>query len=219
MNDIILLAVDCSNKWSSIGLAIDGRPAAERNCDLGRKQASKLPLEVARLLEENGVTFSQISCLAVTVGPGYFTGIRIGMAYVAALACALGKNVVPLSSLEVLLRSLPDWDRGVKVPLIAASRERVFSAAWRDGVPVLPEKERSRAELMSDLGPDATSCELWAVDDARLFADGDRSDVRIAPCMSGAAAALLARERVDGSLRSEGLRARYLREPGLGRSV
>ena len=219
MNGIILLAFDCSNRWSSIGLWADGRPAAEFNADMGRRQASELPCATQKLLQTKGWAISDLNALAVTVGPGYFTGIRIGMAYAAGLACALGIDIVPLSSLEVLLRSLPQWDTGVKVPLIAASRERVFSAAWRDGVPLLPEKERSRDELLSELGECAPQAELWAADDPRLFASGGRESVKFVECPSGAAAAQLARENIDKSIKPDGLRARYLREPGLGRSL
>ena len=101
-----LLACDCSNRWSCLGLAVDGEVRGALNLDLGRGQAAQLPLMVEKLLSGEGLKLSDLSVLAVTTGPGYFTGIRIGMAYVAALAYALGIEVVPISSLEVVLLSL-----------------------------------------------------------------------------------------------------------------
>ena len=218
MNDIILLAIDCSNRWTSLGLSVAGRSAGV-DLDLGRKQAAELPVEVNKLLSREGVLLGQLTHIAVTVGPGYFTGLRIGMAYAAALAMALDIVVVPLSSLEAVLRSVPDWGVGVKVPLIAASRERVFSAAWRDGMRFLPERERSRDELMHELDVATEQAELLAVDDARLFAADDRSGIRFLNSPCGAAIAALAAENVKNCIKPDTLRARYLREPGLGRSL
>jgi len=218
MNDI-MLSVDCSNKWTCLGLACKGELFAEINSDLGRKQASKLPLLVDELLNRKGVKLSDVSCVAVTVGPGYFTGIRIGMAYAAALAYALDVEVVPLSSLEVLLRTVPDWKCDSKAALIAASRELAFCALWHNGQLILSEKERRRDELLSECAAQKLDCEFWAVDDARLFASTDRSGIHFLPCPSGAAAALLAWENRQNSIKPDSLRARYLREPGLGRSL
>ncbi len=218
MNGIILLAIDCSNRWTSLGLSVSGRVTGV-DLDLGRKQAADLPAEVEKLLLHEDITLSQLTHIGVTVGPGYFTGLRIGMAYASALAMALDINVIPLSSLEAVLYAIPEYAAGVKVPLIAASRERVFSAAWREGIPFLSERERSREELMSDLGDTAEQAELWAVDDARLFATGSRGGVHFLSSPSGAAIAELAAERVENSIKPDSLRARYLREPGLGRSL
>ena len=218
MNGIILLAIDCSNRWTSLGLSLQGRSTGVA-LDLGRKQAAELPGEVEKLLAREGLALEQLTHIGVTVGPGYFTGLRIGMAYAAALAMALRTDIVPLSSLEAVLRSVPNWRTGVKVPLIAASRERVFSSAWRDGALILPEKERSRDELMCELGENADQAELWAVEDPRLFAAGDRDGVHFLESPCGAALAELALETAENSIKPDSLRARYLREPGLGRTL
>ena len=218
MNGIIILAIDCSNRWTSLGLSVQGRSIGLA-LDLGRKQAAELPGEVEKLLAREGLVLDQLTHIGVTVGPGYFTGLRIGMAYAAALAMALKADVIPLSSLDAVLRSVPNWRTGVKVPLIAASRERVFSSAWRDGTLILPEKERSRDELMCELGENAELAELWAVEDPRLFAASDRDDVHFLKSPCGAAAAELALESAGKSIKPDSLRARYLREPGLGRSL
>ena len=147
----LLLTLDCSNRWTCLGLVADGQAAGAESLDLGRAQAAELPLAVDGLLRQHGFGVRDITLLGVTVGPGYFTGIRIGMAYAAALAFALGVSVVPLSSLEVVLRSFPGWQDGVKVPLIAASRDAAFSSVWKDGHQAAAEKERTREELFAAL--------------------------------------------------------------------
>ena len=50
MNSEVLLSIDCSNRWSCFGLAVDGRAAGEKNLDLGRAQAGALPLVAEELL-------------------------------------------------------------------------------------------------------------------------------------------------------------------------
>ncbi len=217
MNGDIVLSIDCSNRWTCVGVCAYGCPPAGIEADLGRGQAAGLPGLVESLLKREGLVLADVTCFAAAVGPGYFTGIRVGMAYACALACALGRKTVPLSSLEILLRSLPDWSAGLKAPLIAASRDRVFSAAWRDGVPLLPEKERTRGQLLAELGAASGKAALWGVDDPRLFAADGRGGVNFVRCPSGAAAASLAIERSRGAVRPDDMRARYLRDPGLGR--
>ena len=216
MNSEVLLSIDCSNRWSCFGLAVDGRAAGEKNLDLGRAQAGALPLVAEELLAQASPKIQDVTCLAVAIGPGYFTGIRIGMAYAAGLAFALSAGVVPFSTLEGVLRSCPGWDRGLKVPLAAASRERVFSSAWRDGQPVLAEMERGREEVLAQAGALSPDFELWAVNDARLFANSSREGVHFIDCPSGGAEALLGWERRNLRVKPDELRAQYMREPGLG---
>ena len=218
MNETVLLSIDCSNRWSCLGLAAGGKPVAERCLDLGRSQAARLPLETEALLASQGLSLRDVTCIAAAVGPGYFTGIRIGMAYAAGLAFALKIDMIALSSLECVLRSFDGWDQGVKAPLIAASRELAFSSVWKDGRPVLAEQERTRTELdesIASLGGGA----LVAVRDPRLFAASTADGVLTAEKPSGCAAAALALEHLNERIKPNGLKARYLREPGLGRSL
>ena len=119
----------------------------------------------------------------------------------------------------MVLRSCPGWDCGVKVPLIAASRELAFSSVYRDGCLVLAEKERTYEELLSKLREISRDFEMWSVKDARLFASSPREGVQYIANPSGAAHAALALERLHASIKPDELRARYLREPGLGRSL
>lgn len=218
----VLLSIDCSNRWTCLGLAVEdasGVSVDERNIDLGRAQAAKLPILAEEMLSVRGVSVHDLTAIAVTVGPGYFTGIRIGIAYAAALAFSLNIKIVPLSTLEAVLRSCPKWNEGLKVPLVAASRELVFSSAWSDGKLAMDEKERSYDELCGDLKNFSIPSELWAVRDVRLFASVPNAEVNLIQNPSGAAMATLALGRLSEMLKPDELRARYLREPGLGRSL
>jgi tRNA threonylcarbamoyladenosine biosynthesis protein TsaB len=91
--------------------------------------AAELMPAVARLMEEAGVGWDQVDAVAVGVGPGTFTGLRIGIATARALAHARGIDVRPVSSLAALAEPL---DRArPRLPLIDARRGELF-AALRD---------------------------------------------------------------------------------------
>jgi tRNA threonylcarbamoyladenosine biosynthesis protein TsaB len=86
-------------------------------------------------LERAGVGWEQVERLAVGVGPGSFTGLRIGIATARALAQARGLPVVGVSSLEALARGA--GETGVIVAVLDARRGEAFAAAWHDGAPAL----------------------------------------------------------------------------------
>lgn len=70
--------------------------------DLGRRQSGELPKMTERLLSENKVSFDELDYIALTNGPGYFTGIRVGASYASGLAYASEAKIIPVSTLELL---------------------------------------------------------------------------------------------------------------------
>ena len=73
--------------------------------DLGRRQTGELPVMVKSIIERSGLTMNSLDYVALTNGPGYFTGIRVGAAYASGLAYAAGAKIIPVSSLEMLRAS------------------------------------------------------------------------------------------------------------------
>ena len=96
-----ILAVDCCLKLTGAALMTDGKIFFEQK-DLGRRQSGELPKIVEKILSENKISFSELDYIALTNGPGYFTGIRVGAAYVSGLAYACGAKIIPVSTLEML---------------------------------------------------------------------------------------------------------------------
>ena len=86
MKDDVMLVLDCSLRLTGAAVARCGEVLSRESEDLGRRQAAELPLMAERVLAAAGMTFADIDLMAVTSGPGYFTGIRVGVAYAAALA-------------------------------------------------------------------------------------------------------------------------------------
>lgn len=93
--------------------------------------AAELMPAIARAMEDAGVDWPDVTAIAVGIGPGTFTGLRIGIATARALAHARGIAVKPVSSLAALAEQLePDRAR---LPLIDARRGEVFAALFGGG--------------------------------------------------------------------------------------
>ncbi|MBR1672333.1 MAG: tRNA (adenosine(37)-N6)-threonylcarbamoyltransferase complex dimerization subunit type 1 TsaB [Fretibacterium sp.] len=155
-----LLAVDCSLRLTGVALAAGGKAVVSETRDLGRRQSAELPLVVERLLKDAGWTWGYVRRVAVTSGPGYFTGIRVGAAYALALAYGLGVPLVPVPSLELLALSRPDGTRdGGVLVLVYAGRGAVYAASFGAGPvgnplrgPDLPQGEYGAEAVAAWLG-------------------------------------------------------------------
>lgn len=72
------------------------------------KQSIALPDQAGKFLAECGAQWSDLTAIGVVVGPGSFTGIRLGIAYAKGLALGLNIPVVPVNAFEIYLRATPD---------------------------------------------------------------------------------------------------------------
>ena len=129
---MMILAVETTAAVASAALLRDGVLLEEREADAGKKHAETLLPLIDALLEENGVTISQIDLFAVDVGPGSFTGVRIGVSLVNALAFAAGKQVVAVDSLETLTLWAGETDRPVAA-MIDARNGNAYAALYQAG--------------------------------------------------------------------------------------
>lgn len=104
MCPVLTLAIDCSARFCSVAIVdeSEGRILAAASPDIGRGHAEQLPAVMRSVLAEAAVDLSQISRIGVTVGPGSFAGIRVGVAFARGLALALDVPVVGVGSLEAI---------------------------------------------------------------------------------------------------------------------
>lgn len=94
--------------------------------------ARELLPRVAEVVERAGLDYADLDAIAVGVGPGSFTGLRVGVATARGLASANGAEMRPVSSLLALAEGI---DAAVRVPLIDARRGEVFGAVLTAGAP------------------------------------------------------------------------------------
>jgi tRNA threonylcarbamoyl adenosine modification protein YeaZ len=76
--------------------------------EITSSQSVRLPIIAEELLKAKGISFKDISAIAVVVGPGSFTGIRIGIAWAKGVAVALNIPIIPINRFQVALLSRPD---------------------------------------------------------------------------------------------------------------
>lgn len=96
-----ILAVDCCLKLTGAAV-MSGDKIFHVQEDFGRKQTSELPKICECLMNDAGLKWPSLDYIALTNGPGYFTGIRVGAAYAGGIAYASGAKIIPVSTLQLL---------------------------------------------------------------------------------------------------------------------
>ena len=151
---MMILAVETTAAVATVALLRDGVLIAEREADSSKKHAETLLPLIDAFLEENDVTITEIDVFAVDVGPGSFTGVRIGVSLVNALAFATGKQVIPVDSLETLALSAGETSHPVAA-MIDARNGNAYAALYQAGVALIDPCAIEIAEFSAKLPQDA----------------------------------------------------------------
>ena len=134
----MLLAIDTATRVASLALYSEGAVLSEQTWLSQNHQTVELVPNIAHMLEGQGATPQTLTGLAVTLGPGSFTGLRIGLSVAKGLALGLKIPLVGIPTLDVLAYAhapwgLPTW------AIIQAGRGRVCAAFYpREGPPPRP---------------------------------------------------------------------------------
>src|SRR5947207_11519989 len=118
------LAIETSGRVGSIALAIDGVVARQRQFEHGLQNAAKILPIIDELCREQNWTPRNIDEIYVSIGPGSFTGLRIGVTIAKTLSFATGAKVIAVPSLLVLAHNAPAAAEHIVVAL-DAKREQV----------------------------------------------------------------------------------------------
>lgn len=124
---MIILALDTTTRGGSVAVADGERMLAVVAGDESRTHGERLPGELARALDQAGISRDRIDLLAVATGPGAFTGLRIGLAAIQGLSMTLNKPVIGVSALDALAAQVTDADADVLIPWMDAQRGDVFA--------------------------------------------------------------------------------------------
>jgi tRNA threonylcarbamoyladenosine biosynthesis protein TsaB len=135
---MLVLSLDTTSRAGSCALARDGKVVCVEGSDTFREQGGQLPGALATLLDRESVALREIDGYGVAIGPGSFTGLRVGIATMQGLAMATGKPLVGVSALDALaMLAVAGKDRsGRVVAWIEAWRGDVFSATYEGGRPL-----------------------------------------------------------------------------------
>ena len=125
-----LLTVDTSTTACSVALTEDGRLLGEYLLNLNRTLSERLIRSIDMLLKDAGLVVADLDGFGVALGPGSFTGLRIGVATVKGMALATGKPVAGFSSLAMLAMNLP-WAAYPVCPMFDARKQEIYAAVYR----------------------------------------------------------------------------------------
>ena len=145
-----LLALESSDRVAQVALYLDGEVYA-LSADASKKHAETLLPTAERLLSEHGLTTADMDAFAADIGPGSFTGVRIGVCTANALGFAHQKPVVAVNALEALAYGVP----GRVLALIDARNGNAYAAAYEDGRETLAPCAGVTAEFLEEHGDGA----------------------------------------------------------------
>ena len=147
-----LLGFDTATTACSAALWAGGAVTAHRRIEAPGGHAEALVPMLREVAAEGGITLAAVDAFAVTVGPGSFTGIRIGLATGRGLALAGKRPLIGLSTLEVLAAGVPAGEReGPILAALDAGRGRLYAQLFDRSLLALSEPEALTAEALPDL--------------------------------------------------------------------
>lgn len=147
---MIVLGIDTTLRSASVALTENGNLFSSSQSVGNLRDGESLWALVDRCLKESGKTVSDLGLVGLSVGPGSFTGMRIGISFAMGMCYGRNLRVVPLSSLEVLAHA--SGREGEVRPLVDARRGEVFTALFeRDGKETV-RREVDRIVAVSRLG-------------------------------------------------------------------
>lgn len=147
-----ILAIEASGLVASGAVLEDGLLRAEYTiCNRLTHSQTLLPM-VESLLKLSDTPMESLAAIAVSAGPGSFTGLRIGAATAKGLALALDLPIISVSSLKALAENEADAaERAIIVPMMDARREQVYCAAYCGENELIPESAKAVSELLAQL--------------------------------------------------------------------
>jgi tRNA threonylcarbamoyladenosine biosynthesis protein TsaB len=124
-----ILAFDTSTKFLSIALLEGEYLISFYHKDAGIRHSELLVPTMKEMLERMGWKPSEIELIAVGLGPGSFTGMRIGIATVKGLATMLGSRVIGVPSMDAMIRNIKTPPRLI-APILDARKEKVYTCIY-----------------------------------------------------------------------------------------
>ncbi|MDL2280403.1 tRNA (adenosine(37)-N6)-threonylcarbamoyltransferase complex dimerization subunit type 1 TsaB [Selenomonadales bacterium OttesenSCG-928-I06] len=124
------LAIDTSTLVSSVAVATEFDVLAEINVKVKKTHSERLMAHIKEVIEKSEIPKEKISKIAVSGGPGSFTGLRIGLATAKALAYALNIPIIKVPTLKAMAFSCP-IEGSYLVPMLDAQKGNVYQAIYK----------------------------------------------------------------------------------------
>lgn len=145
-----LLQIETATQVCSVAISVDGKTIALKEETAQNIHAAKLTLFIAEVMQVAGLTYADLDAVAVSKGPGSYTGLRIGVSTAKGLCFALDKPLLAINTLNMMASgyatSHSDWT-GLICPMIDARRMEVFTAVFDKE---LQEVSATHAKIVDD---------------------------------------------------------------------
>jgi tRNA threonylcarbamoyladenosine biosynthesis protein TsaB len=142
-----VLALDTCLAACSVAVIDGERLLASASEPMMRGHQERLALMAQEVMREAGLAFAALDRIGVTVGPGSFTGLRVGVAFAKGLSVALGKPCVGIGALEALAAERS----GLVVAAVDARRDQVYVQAFRDGAALMAPSALHADDAMAQI--------------------------------------------------------------------
>jgi tRNA threonylcarbamoyladenosine biosynthesis protein TsaB len=142
-----ILNIETATKNCSVALAKDGKTiVCKEIAEEGYSHAERLHVFIEEIIKEAGITLNDLSAIAVSQGPGSYTGLRIGVSAAKGLCYALDVPLIAVDTLQALASQVT-ISSGLIIPMIDARRMEVYSAIF---APNLERKREVHAEIITE---------------------------------------------------------------------
>lgn len=148
---MLILSLDSTAIAASVALVRDGGLVAEYTVNTGLTHSETLLPMVEAVLKMTHTSIDDVDAFACNVGPGSFTGVRIGTATVKGIAFGKNKPCIPVSTLDSLARNVSEVD-GIICPVMNARRQQVYNAVYSLEGGRLTRLTEDRAISIAELG-------------------------------------------------------------------
>lgn len=135
----LILNIDTANDTASVCLAKDAEVLSIAKNEKQKDHAAWLHIAIKEIFEKNNLDLKTIDAIAVTGGPGSYTGLRIGMATVKGICYALNKPLIILNTLQVMSNAAKNENADLLCPMIDARRMEVFTAIYSKDLQIVKE--------------------------------------------------------------------------------
>lgn len=129
-----ILNIETSTTCCSAAITIDGKPVASVEQLANANHASQLPVFIQQLLHEANANGWHLDAVALSQGPGSYTGLRIGASTAKGICYGLNIPLIPVDTLQVLCASVPSGmlpDNALLCPMLDARRMEVYTALYQ----------------------------------------------------------------------------------------
>ncbi len=193
----LILNIETATGICSASLAEDGKTIAIREAEEERSHASVLAVFIEELLNETGITATGLDAIAVSKGPGSYTGLRIGVSTAKGICYSAGKPLIGIETLlsmawgmaNLYIKDQPVHKNTLLCPMIDARRMEVYTALYNSGGKKVCDtraviiNEKSYSDLLEKgkiifFGDGAGKCRNTIKSQNALFVDGISTSAR-----------------------------------------